>query len=88
MPPEINRPLDDAEKYLLCRLAVASVAKQTGVSEQVAADSLDQLAAEGKATFEGDARDAYLLVNGRSLIHCERDWLAFHAHVSDWEQEP
>lgn len=84
--PKINRPLTDDEKSLVCRLAIASVMKQTGATEQAAAAVLDRFAAEGRAVFEGDAQDAYLTVNGRRLIHCERDWLAFHADAEKWEQ--
>lgn len=83
--PEINRPLDQAEKDLLCRLAVAVIAKQTGADEQAAADALDTFAAEGQAVFRGDAKDAYLDVAGNNVVHAERDWLAFHAHADDWE---
>lgn len=85
--PKINRRLTDDEKALLCRLAIASVVTQTGVTEQAAADSLDKFAAKGQVFFEGDAQDAYLVVNGHRLIHAERDWLAFHAHAPDWEQQ-
>jgi hypothetical protein len=87
MTAAINRRLDDAEKSLLCRLAIAVVASQSGTDEQTAADALDTFTERGEALFRANGYDAFLIVAGNPLIHAERDWLAFEAHAPDWEQE-
>ncbi len=67
--PKINRPLDDAEKSLLCWLTVNNVVQQTGCSWKTAADALDKFVDEGRVFFRGDAFDAYVEVAGHTLIH-------------------
>jgi hypothetical protein len=75
----IDRPLNDDERSLLLRLAIATLAEQTGSNEQTAADALDHFTEEGKAIIRGDGEDVYLEVAGNVLVHARRDWLAFHA---------
>ena len=72
---EISRPLTDAERQLMCRLAVQVVAAQTGRDGGTVADELDEL----ELVLHGDSKDAYLEACGQVLVHVERDWLAFHA---------
>ena len=79
-----DRPLDDAEKDLLNWLTMREVVNATGCSFQTAADVLDQLVEESGAFYRADHFDAYVEIAGRRLIHCERVWLAFHAHAADW----
>ena len=81
----LNRPLDDAEKDLLAWLTVRNVVQQTGCSWEDAAAALGKFAEEGRAIMRGDGLDAYVEIAGHTLIHCERDWLAFHAHAEEWE---
>jgi len=84
---KFNRRLDDAEKSLLAWLTVDNVVQQTGCSWQDAADALDQFAEEGRAIMRGDGLDVYVEIAGHTLIHAERDWLAFHAHADEWERD-
>lgn len=80
-----DRPLDAAEKDLMCRLAVAVVAYQTGASEDTAAHALDTFTQTGEAAFWATTTEALLVVAGRPLVHAEREWLCFHAHARDWD---
>jgi len=82
---KFSRRLDDAEKDLLNWLTMRNVVQQTGCTWQDAADALDKFAAEGRAIYRGDAFDAYVEIAGHTLVHAERDWLAFYAHADDWE---
>jgi hypothetical protein len=80
---KFNRPLDDAEKDLLNWLTMREVVNATGCSFQTAAEVLDQIVEENGAFYRVDHFDAYVEIAGRTLIHCEREWLAFHAHASE-----
>ena len=82
-----DRRLDDAERDLLCWLTVRSVIEQTGCTWEAATAALERFTEEGRASFRGDAFDVYVEIAGHTLIHCERDWLAFHAHADDWERQ-
>jgi len=82
---KFNRPLDDAEKDLLNWLTMREVVNATGCSFQTAADVLDQLVEESGAFYRADHFDAYVEIAGHTLVHAERDWLAFYAHADDWE---
>ena len=53
----------------------------TGSDEQTAADALDHLTEKGEAEVFVNETDAYLIVAGKSIVHCERDWLSFHANA-------
>lgn len=78
-PAAINRPLTDDERSLMNRLAIVVVARETRCTADTAANVLDQHAAEGNVLLRGDAYNAYLDVCGKTIVHCARDWLAFHA---------
>lgn len=85
MKTEINRPLDEDEKAFMCALLVVSISEQTGVDKETVRAALGDIAETGKAVLRWDAVNAYLVVAGKPLIHCERDWLAWHAHATEWE---
>jgi len=85
--PEFHRRLDQAEKDLLAWLTVNNVVEQTGCTWETAAAALADFAEQGRATLRGDALDVYVEVAGHTMIHCERDWLAFHAHAEEWERD-
>ena len=86
--PTFHRRLDQAEKDLLAWLTVRNVVQQTGCTWETAAAALEMFTEEGRAILRGDGLDAYVEIAGHTLIHAERDWLAFHAHADEWEQEP
>lgn len=86
--PRFDRRLDQAEKDLLAWLTVHTVVEQTGCTWEDAAAALAEFADEGQAVMRGDGLDAYVEIAGHTLIHCERDWLAFNAHADEWEQDP
>jgi hypothetical protein len=73
--------LSDRERLVLMRLAIENLRRQTGCTEQDAADALDHFTERGEVTIEGDTKDVYLKVVGHIHIHAERAWLrwvAFH----------
>ncbi|MGO9927141.1 MAG: helix-turn-helix domain-containing protein, partial [Mycobacterium sp.] len=80
--PAINRRLTDDERDMMRQLAIWSVAEQTGVSAQEAADALDDLNERVGLILEGDAHDAYMKdsEHGHVIIHVTREWLAYWAH--------
>lgn len=84
-PAPVNRLLTDDERQLLANLTIWCIAEQTGVSDEEASDALGRLTQEGRLYMEGDAVDAYVKVkpNGHVLVHCTREWLAFHAHSGE-----
>jgi hypothetical protein len=71
--------LTDRERYLLLRLAIHNLQRQTGCDEQTAAEALDHFAEQGEVITRGDQRDVYLEVCGAVHIHAERDWLRWAA---------
>jgi hypothetical protein len=73
---EINRPLTDEERTLMCQLAIASVAQQTGKDRETVADELDAMV----IVTHGDAQDAYLEADGKTLVHISRADLALAAN--------
>jgi len=81
----INRPLTDAERDLLNLLAIRVIADQTGVTDQAAADALDDLIERDGLYLEGDAHDVYVKTGtpgdgpNHVLVPATREWLAFHA---------
>jgi hypothetical protein len=77
----INRPLTDDERSLLMQLAIWTIAEQTGVTDQAAADALDDLNEREGLFFCGDSKDAYITAGERHhvIVHAERDWVSFHA---------
>jgi hypothetical protein len=74
---EINRPLTDTERTLLCQLAIETVAHQTGRNRETVADELDTMT----ITVHGDAHDAYLQADGTTLVHITREDLALAANT-------
>ncbi|HEV8425704.1 MAG TPA: hypothetical protein VGS14_11015 [Actinomycetes bacterium] len=75
--------LSDRERSLLLRLAIENLVRQTGCSDQDAADALDHFTERGEVTIEGDARDVYLKVVGHTHIHAERAWLRWAAFAGE-----
>ena len=75
----IDRPLTDPERYLLLHLAAKAVAEQAGCSIDRAGDALYRAAEGGKLTFIGDASVVDVVVAGKTLVHCTREWLAWTA---------
>ena len=73
---EINRPLTDAERTVLCQLAIETVAHQTGRDRETVADELDAMT----IFAHGDAHDAYLDADGKTLVHITREDLALAAN--------
>jgi hypothetical protein len=71
--------LTDRERSLLLRLAIENLVRQTGATDEDAADALDTFTERGEVTIEGDARDVYLKVVGHTHIHAERAWLRWAA---------
>ena len=55
--PAINRPLTDDEHTLIAQLCIWVVTDQTGVTDQAAADALDDLIERHGLYMEGDAHD-------------------------------
>jgi hypothetical protein len=84
LPVEINRPLNEQEKSLLCWLAIQTVREQTGVDEQAIADELDEIAAAGQAQFKANAEFAAIYIADFPLVFTTREWLAF---VCMWSTE-
>jgi hypothetical protein len=81
-PPAINRGLTDDERDVIHQLAIWSVAEQTGVSAQEAANALDDLNERVGLVLEGDAYNKYLKdgEHGHVIIHVTREWSAYFAH--------
>jgi hypothetical protein len=73
---EINRPLTDTERDVLCQLAIESVARQMGRDPESVAGELDEM----DIRVHGDARDAYLTADGKTLVHITRQDLALAAN--------
>lgn len=71
--------LTDRERMLLARLAIDNVCRQTGCTEQEAADALEHFTERGEVITRGDQHDVYLEVAGHVHIHAERDWLRWAA---------
>jgi hypothetical protein len=82
LPAEIRRPLDDAERDLLNRLAIVVVAAQTGADVETVVEALDTFTETGDAFYRGDYRDVWLVVGGNPLVHATREWLSFYAHFA------
>jgi hypothetical protein len=72
--------LTDRERWLLMRLAIENLVRQSGCDELTAAAALDEFAARGESHIVGDRRDVYVVVCGAVHIHAARDWLRWAAH--------
>lgn len=72
----INRGLTDAERTLMCQLAIEVVAQQTHRDRKSVADELDAMT----IVVHGDTRDAYLDADGTTLVHITREDLALAAN--------
>ena len=79
MTEPFDRPLHDAERSLLGFLAARTVAEQDGCTLDEAFDALSRAAGEGQVVLDGDAVDVRIILRGKVLVHCARDWLAFRA---------
>ena len=81
----INRPLTDDERHLLNMLAIRVIADQTGVTDQAAADALDDLNEREGLYLEGDSTDVYIKAGKHRhvVVHATREWLAFFAANPD-----
>ncbi len=82
----INRPLTEAERELLLRLTIVSVAEQTGANKKEAADALDQFADAGRVSMIGDSEHVHVEVCGHTLVTAARDWLAFTVIAANIEE--
>lgn len=86
-PAPINRPLTDDERWLMGQLAVNVLAANIGGTHteddcktcDAAKALMYKYIDKGEVHLTGDAVDAYLSIDGTSIVHVERDWLAFHA---------
>lgn len=72
----INRHLTDAERTVMCQLAIEVVARQTGHDRESVADELDAM----DLRLHGDATSAYLDADGVTLVHISREDLALAAN--------
>lgn len=81
----VRRRLDDAERTLLNQLTIWCLAEQTGVSDAEAQRALSKLIEESGLDIAGDAYDVYVKTreHGHVIVHCTREWLAFHAHSGE-----
>ncbi|HTX96850.1 MAG TPA: hypothetical protein VME67_19535 [Mycobacterium sp.] len=75
----IDRPLVDAERWLLLDLAARAIAEQIGCSLALAGDALKLAAEQGQLIIAGGAVDVQVSVYGKPLVHASREWLAFNA---------
>lgn len=82
-----DRRLDDAERDLLAWLTARTVVEQTGCTWEAAAAVLGDFADQGRVVMRGDALQVHVEIAGHPVLHVERDWLAFHAHADEWEQD-
>ena len=82
----INRPLTEAERELLLRLTIGSVAEQTGGDEKATADALAHHAAAGRVSMVGDSESVHVEVCGHTLVTAARDWLAFTVIAANVEE--
>lgn len=84
-PTPINRPLTDDERDLLAQLTIWVIADQTGVTDEAAAEALDDLNQKSGLSMQGDNIDAYVKTTEHRhvILHCTREWLAFHAHSGE-----
>jgi hypothetical protein len=71
--------LTDRERWLLMRLAIDNLMRQTGCDELTAAAALDHFAEQGESVIRGDQRDVYVEVCGAVHIHATREWLRWAA---------
>lgn len=63
--------LTEQERMVLIRLAIKSLADNFGETEQAAADALDEAAARGMVTIEGDQRHVQVVWtqnSGRTVL--------------------
>jgi hypothetical protein len=50
------------------------------------ADALGQIAEDGEIDLRADNHNVWVLICGRSIVHCERDWLEWAA--AHWNAAP
>lgn len=85
MTTPVNRWLTDDERELLADLTVWVIAEQTGVTDDAARKALDDLNKKTGLSMEGTTTDVYVktIPHGHVILHCTREWLAFHAHSGE-----
>lgn len=87
-PAAVNRPLDEQERDLLSELIVWKIRHNIGqqgidVDQESTVDALEDLNNRHGLYREYDAQHLYINVGGdrnKVILHCTREWLAFHAH--------
>lgn len=83
-PAAVNRPLTDDERHLLTQLTIWVIAEQTGVTDDEAAQALDDLNRDIGLHMQGDNVDVHVITgNGHGLLCCTREWLAYWAHTDE-----
>lgn len=81
-PAAVNRRLTDDERHLLTQLTIWVIAEQTGVTDDEAAQVLDDINRDIGLHMQGDNVDVQVITgNGHVLLHCTREWLAYWAHT-------
>lgn len=73
--PRFDRPLNEDERALMLTLAVQVIVYRLSCTENVAAAALDAT----DCSLKVSTTHADLYSNGYRIVHCARDWLAFHA---------
>jgi hypothetical protein len=86
--PEGLSDLTDRERDLLAHLTVLTMLPQMqrlkpdrGYTYERVADALGEIASDGDVKLVGDARDVWVLIRGRVIVHAARDWLRWHARM-------
>ncbi|UHJ58030.1 hypothetical protein LT337_15635 [Mycolicibacterium fortuitum] len=81
-PAAVNRRLTDDERHLLTQLTIWVIAEQTGVTDDEAAQVLDDINRDIGLHMQGDNIDVQVITgNGHVLLHCTREWIAYWAHT-------
>jgi hypothetical protein len=69
--------LTDPQRDFLAHLSVLTIQPQLAESWSYdrASDALGAIAEDGEITLRADHENVYVLICGRVIVHCERDWL-------------
>ena len=84
-PAPINRRLTDDERELLADLTTWVIAEQTGVTDQAAAEALDELNQKSGLYMQGDNYDVYVKTSphGHVIVHCTASgWPSMHTQAN------
>ena len=87
MSAAIDRPLSDDERALLLRLTQDVVQERLGVKAEVAAVVLYDFANRGQFVVHANDQTAIVELNGQPIVVADRDWTAYHADVTAWEND-